>query len=213
DKAVARVADVMAALQAASARPLVLREVPIRKGEQITGYVDLASRRAWAYQENRPSTLIELPETVREREEGARQEMLEALADFDDGLMEQLLEDREPATAEVYEQLTRDLQQDLIVPVFIGSAEHGNGIVRLLKALRHETPGAAETAARLAVPLDSPVAGTVVKTLYQAHTGKLALVRLWQGELKEGQSLGDERPSGLFRMKGGEVEKAGGAVA
>lgn len=213
DKAAARVAEILEALQAASARPLVLREVPIREGEQVTGYVDLASGRAWAYRENQPSKLVEVPETVREREEGARQEMLEALADFDDGLMEQLLEDREPATGEIYEQLARDLQQDLIVPVFIGSAEHGNGIVRLLKALRHETPGAAETAARLAVPLDAPLAGTVVKTLYQAHTGKLSLVRLWKGELKEGQTLGDERPSGVFRMRGGEVEKAGGAAA
>ncbi len=213
DKPAARIAEILAALQTASTRPLVLREVPIRDGEQITGYVDLVSRRAWAYQENQASTLIELPDSVKDRESEARQEMLEALADFDDDLMEQLLEDKEPQTDEVYQQLAKDLKQDLIVPVLMGSAEHGHGIVRLLKALRHETPDASETAARLAVPLQSQLAGTVVKTIYQAHTGKLSLLRLWQGELKEGQSLGDERPSGLFRLRGGEVEKVAVAVA
>lgn len=207
DKAAARVRDILAALQAVSARPLVLREVPIREGEQITGYVDLVSERAWSFQENRPSDLIPMPDSVKSRENEARQELLEALADFDDGLMEQLLEDKVPAAGEVYAQLARDLQQDLIVPVFIGSAERGNGITRLLKALRHETPAAEVTAARLALPAGEGLCATVVKTLYQAHTGKLSVLRLWRGGLKEGQLVGGERPSALYRLKGGEAEK------
>ena len=70
----------------------------------------------------------------------ARRELLESLADFDDGLLEQLLEDKVPASAEIYEQLKKDLAEDLIVPVLFGSAEQGHGITRLWKALRHETP-------------------------------------------------------------------------
>jgi len=208
DKAAARVAEIMAALQNASARPLVLREVPIRSGDSITGYVDLVSERAFAFNASGGSDLTEMPDSVKERENSARQELLEALADFDDGLMEQLLEDRIPAPSEVYDQLARDLQGDLIVPVFIGSAERGNGVVRLLKALRHEAPAALQTAERLAIPLDGQFAATVMKTVYQAHTGKLSVLRLWKGELKEGQNVGEDRPSGLYRFKGGEVEKA-----
>src|SRR5690606_26739396 len=86
DRANARVAELLAAFQAASSRPLVLRQVPIREGDSITGFVDLVSERAWHYEPNRPSSLIEMPESVREREREARREMLEALADFDDGL-------------------------------------------------------------------------------------------------------------------------------
>ena len=97
DKAAARVADIMAALQAASARPLVLREVPIRKGDDITGYVDLVSERAFAFNASGGSDLVEMPDSVKDRESSARQEMLEHLADFDDALMEQLLEDKVPA--------------------------------------------------------------------------------------------------------------------
>ena len=207
ERAPARIRDLLSALQAASARPLVLREVPIREGDAITGYVDLVSERAWHYNENRPSDLVAMPDAVKDRESEARQELLEALADFDDGLMEQLLEDKLPATPEIYQQLTKDLQQDLIVPVLIGSAEHGNGIVRLLKVLRHEAPGPRQTAERLGIALNGGLTASVLRTLHQAHTGKLSLVRLWSGELKEGQTLGGERPSGLYRFKGGEVEK------
>jgi len=213
DKAVARVADILAALQGASARPLVLREVPIRSGDDVTGYVDLVSERAFAFNPTGGSDLIEMPDSVKDRESSARQELLEHLADFDDGLMEQLLEDKVPATSELYEQLARDLQGDLIVPVFIGSAERGNGIVRLLKALRHEAPTARQTAERLAIPLDGQLVATVLKTVFQAHTGRLSVARVWQGEIKEGQSIGEDRPSGLYRFKGGEVEKVSRAGA
>src|SRR3546814_19482408 len=79
-----------------------------------------------------------MPEQVKDREADARRELLESLADFDDGLLEQLLEDKVPASAEIYEQLSKDLADDLIVPVLFGSAEQGHGITRLWTALRSE---------------------------------------------------------------------------
>jgi translation elongation factor EF-G len=72
----------------------VLRQVPIRDGEEVTGFVDLVSERAYKYKEGNPSELIEMPDSIKAREAEARQEMLEALADFDDSLLEELLEDR-----------------------------------------------------------------------------------------------------------------------
>ena len=146
--------EVLAALQTVSSRPLVLREVPLRStdstGEEIvTGYVDLVSERAYGYKPGQPSELIKMPEEVASREQEARRELLESLADFDDKLLEQLLEDAVPSKDEIYQQLSKDLADDLIVPVFFGSAERDNGVRRLLKALRHEVPGPEATAARL----------------------------------------------------------------
>ena len=66
--------------------------------------------------------------------------MLEQLADYDDELMEQLLADVQPPRDKVFADLVKELQDGLIVPVLLGSAENGNGILRLLKALRHEAP-------------------------------------------------------------------------
>ena len=78
-------------MQEASSLPLVLRQVPIRDGEQITGYVDLASERSYNYKAGEPSSQVDIPSTMVDRKAEARFEMLEKLADFDDKLMEELL--------------------------------------------------------------------------------------------------------------------------
>lgn len=207
DKASVRVRDLLESLQSVSEKPLVLRQVPIREGEGVTGFVDLVSERAWRYNLGKQSDLIEMPDQVKDREAQARQELLESLADFDDDLLEQLLEDKVPPSDEIYEQIGKDLAEDLIVPVLFGSAEQGHGITRLLKALRHETPEPSLTAERLGVPEDSQLAASVIRTLHQSHTGKTSIVRIWRGSLKDGETLGEERVSGLYRMMGGEAQK------
>ncbi|MCH8998518.1 MAG: elongation factor G [Proteobacteria bacterium] len=207
DKAAVRVAELMEALQAVSSKPLVLRQVPIREGEEITGFVDLVSERAFRYKETGSSDLIEMPEAVKDREGEARQEMLEFLADFDDDLLEQLLEDKVPAPAEIYDQLAKDLQGDLIVPVLFGSAELSNGITRLWKALRHEAPQPAATAERLGIPAGEGPAASVFRILHLPHTGRMTLARVWRGPLNDGMTIGGERISGLFHVMGGENKK------
>ncbi|ALJ34529.1 elongation factor G [Azospirillum brasilense] len=208
-----RVRDVVQAYQAVSARKLVLREVPIREGGKITGFVDLVSERAWHFNPHKPSNLVQIPDSLKDREHEARQEMLEAVADYDDALLEKLLEDVAPDTQEVYDRLASELADDLIVPVFFGSAENDNGIRRLLKALRHEGPDVATSAERAGIPADATVAAQVFKTLNGSHAGKISLVRVWRGTVSDGMTLGGERVSGVFRMMGHNQEKLSQAAA
>lgn len=208
-----RVRDVVQAYQAVSARKLVLREVPIREGGKITGFVDLVSERAWHFNPHKPSNLVQIPDSLKDREHEARQEMLEAVADYDDALLEKLLEDVAPDTQEVYDRLASELADDLIVPVFFGSAENDNGIRRLLKALRHEGPDVATSAERADIPADATVAAQVFKTLNGSHAGKISLARVWRGTVNDGMTLGGERVSGVFRMMGHNQEKLSQAAA
>src|SRR3546814_2729286 len=78
DKAAARVRDLLEALQSVSERPLVLRQVPIREDDEVTGFVDLVSERAWHYNLDRQSDLVEMPEQGKDREADARRELLES---------------------------------------------------------------------------------------------------------------------------------------
>lgn len=213
DTASARVREVLEALQSVSGRPLVLRHVPIRDGEAITGYVDLASERAYRYKPGEPSDLVSLPGDMADRNAEARQELLETLADFDDSLLEQLLEDVVPSKDEVYGYLTKDLREDLIVPVFLGAAERGNGVFRLMKALRHETPEPAATLKRLGSEARRDPLVQVFKSYHMPHTGKLSLARIWRGKVKDGMSFGDHRLGGLFRMMGHAQTKIAEAEA
>ncbi|HIJ93613.1 MAG TPA: elongation factor G [Rhodospirillales bacterium] len=209
DTAQTRIKAVIEALQAVSERPLILREVPIRDGERVSGHVDLASERAFRWNTGKPSDLVQvqLPEQVVERQQEARTEMLEALADFNDALLEELLEDIIPSTDDIYANLTKNLQEDLIVPVFFGSAESDNGIRRLWKALRHEAPEPSVTAKRWGLETSGEASAQVFKTLHGSQTGKLSLARVWSGEIADGMTVNGSRISGLFTLFGQKQDK------
>lgn len=202
-----RMRDVVAAFQGVSARKLVLREIPLRENGKVTGLVDLVSERAWKFNPHQPSSLTALPDAAKDVEHELRQAMLEAVADFDDHLLEQLLEDVNPDAQEVYDQMARELAADQIVPVFFGSAENDNGVHRLLKALRHEAPTPEDTAARLGLPVDDDVLAQGFKALHAAHAGRLTLARVWRGTVTDGMTLGGERVSGLYRLQGATQNK------
>ncbi|MGQ0677601.1 MAG: elongation factor G, partial [Rhodospirillales bacterium] len=213
DSTEARVRDVLDALQGLSDRPLVLRQVPIRTGETVEGYVDVVSERAYRYKPGQASDLIPLPDDMQPREKEVRQGLLEKLADFDDKLLEQLLEDVVPPKEEIYRHLSANLAKDKIVPVFLGAAGNDHGVRRLLKALRHEVPDVAQTAQRLGVASGAAPLLRVFKTLHQPHAGKLSFARVMRGAVKDNATLGQDRIGGIFRMKGSDQAKLNEAVA
>ena len=211
DTHLVKMAEVLGALQSVSERPLVLREIPIRDDDQIIGFVDLVSERAYKFVPGKDSDLIKLPENLLPEEHTRRQYLLEALADHDDHLMEELLEEAVPPLDEIYADLRKDLQSDLMVPVFFGSAEQDRGITRLLKALRHEAPESSQTADRLNIPKKAPLA-QVFKTVHAQHIGKLSFVRAWRGDLSDGMALNGMTVSGIFKAQGGSNSKVAKAV-
>ncbi|MFN3624090.1 MAG: elongation factor G [Hyphomicrobium sp.] len=209
--------DLIPLLQPASARPLVLRQIPIWEKGVATGFVDLASERAFVYRTNATSEIIELPSSVTEREKEARFHMLEQLADHDDELMEQLLTDIPTTRDKIFQDLTQEFRDGLICPVLIGSARDGHGIFRLLKALRHEAPTVDVTARRLKLE-NAKSAAYIVKTLHTAHGGKLSIARVLTGEFGDGTVVTgpegrDERVAGVFALRGEEPIKRGAGKA
>ncbi|GAB4532007.1 MAG: elongation factor G [Roseibium sp.] len=211
DRSTRRVRDVLDLLQPASAVPLVLRQIPIWEDGQATGFIDLALERAHVYHEKEPSTRIDMSDEDRLREHEARFTMLEHLADHDDDLMEALLEDIAPDRDMVFADLVSEMQDGLICPVFFGSAEHGNGVSRLLKALRHEVPGVDKLSRRI---LDKQKRSVlqVVKTLHTQHGGKLSIARVLDCAVSDGDSLfvngeTETRVSGLFSVFGQVASK------
>jgi elongation factor G len=217
DKASGNVGDLLAQLQEASDKPLLMRQIPIMESGTITGFVDLALERAFVYREHAEPQAVELIGDVQDEEKQARYQMLEKLADFDEHLMEELLSDIEPPRDEVFEDLSKELAQGLVVPVLLGSSERDNGIHRLLKALRHEVPDVAAAAQRLGVKPTGDTVVQVLKTFNGAH-GKLSLARVLAGTLKDGAVLhgpegNDARVAGIFVLKGDAQTKLGDAKA
>ena len=203
----------LAMLQETSDLPLLLRQIPIWENGAATGFIDLALERAFAWR-GAKAEVIDIADVRREKE--ARFEMLERLADYDEHLMEELLGDVEPPREEVFGDLARDFGDGLVVPVLIGSAERDHGVARLLKLLRHEAPDVSVAAARLALrPGDA--AALVLKTFHGVQGGKLSLVRVLAGTLKDNQLLhgpdGDMRIGGIFALAGSQQVKKSEAHA
>lgn len=208
--------DILKMMQTASRIPLLLRQIPIWENSAVSGFVDLALERAHVYREHAPSEVIEIPSDLAKFEAEQRFTMLEKLADYDDELMEQLLSDVSPSRDKVFDDLVTEFKRGQICPIFFGSAEHGNGLHRLLKALRHEAPFVQETAKRLGLG-SAKSAAYIMKTHHTSHAGKLSLARVLTGQFADGNSVysvgGEERISGVFQVTGTDVKKRGPASA
>jgi elongation factor G len=218
DKADNRVRETLKLLQPASRVPLLLRQIPIWNGTIVSGFVDLALERAHVYREHAASEVIELAGENRDREKEARFTMLERLADHDDELLEQLLGDMEPPRDKVFDDLSKELRDRAVCPVLLGAAIRSNGVLRLLKALRHEAPTVTETAQRLGIKPGYDAVALVLKTFHTPHGGKMSVSRLISGEAGDGTTFlkptGEAgRVSGVFTAMGANFIKRAQAVA
>ncbi|CAM5336265.1 elongation factor G [Mycolicibacterium aubagnense] len=212
DKAIAGVRETLKMLQPTSSVPLLLRQIPLRKDGVVIGSIDLALERAYIYREYAESEVAEIPSDDKAREIEARFSMLETLADHDDQLMEQLLEEIEPPKDAIFDDLAADLRAGTVTPVLIGTAEKGNGVLRLLKTIRHDAPDIEATRKRLGAPTGSTTVVQVMKTIHTPHGGKLSVSRILSGQINDGTELflpdgNSAKVSGIYRMLGKDQSK------
>lgn len=213
DRTQAPMAELLEALRTVSSRPLIPHQYPIRENQELVGFIDLVTEQAYAYHSGQEPDAIALPDSLIPQEQTARQEMLETLADYDDHLLEELLEEIRPSESEILDDLKMELGADLIVPVFVGIAEQDFGTRPLLDALLRETPDPQQTAKRRSLsdlkfknsPEGSPPpVAQVLKTFQSQQGGKLSLVRIWQGGIEEGMILNGARLGGVYKLMGSQ---------
>jgi elongation factor G len=200
-----RIRDLLEAMQPMSGAPLVARQIPIREGEKITGFVDIALERAHRYVPGKESERIDIPADLAEREASERFHMLETLADHDDDLLETLLMDEQPSLDRVLKDLTDEARAGWVVPVMFGSALNGFGVHRLLKMLRHEAPSVELAAQRLGTNGNGV---HVFKVANGGAVGRLALARVLGNGLNEGAEIAEDMRAGaLFALQGDKTAK------
>jgi elongation factor G len=207
----------LAALREAYGPHVVATHLPIGEGETFVGYVDLACRKA--FRSNGGVTEIDVPAQMNDDVDTQRTLLLEALADFDDQLMEELLEGHAPTQDEIDRDLCADCSHDQIIPVLVGSAEKNFGAWALVDAISRMFPSPAteprhDVDGRPVVPrADGPVVAQVCKTIMHPQQGKLSVVRVLTGKLTPQTPLVDAsrggtpvRLSGIVRLFGKKQE-------
>ena len=165
--------------------PLVL---PIGAGAELSGVVDLLTMRSYG-----PGGVGEIPAALASEATTARAQLVEAVAECDDELIEHYLESGELSEDEMRRGLVTGARAGKLLPVFAGSATRPMGLEPLLRALEELLPAPSEarrwvgqeigTGAERAVAAnpDEPFAALVFKTVIDRYAGLLSLFRVVSG--------------------------------
>ena len=202
-----------------NAVPIVL---PIGDEDNFKGCVDLVKNRAiiW-HEDNMGATfdVVDIPEDMKEDVEKFRGELIEAVAEYDENLLEKYFEDPDSITEdEVHEALRQATQDMSIIPMICGSAFKNKGVQFLLDAVCRYLPSPEDKEAIVGTDPDSgneiyrkpsvndPFAALAFKIATDPFVGRLAFFRAYSGRLDAGsyvlnnRSGNKERISRIYQM-------------
>ena len=199
--------------------PIVL---PIGAEEDFKGVVDLVKNRAivW-HEENYGSTfdIIPIPAEMEDEVLEYRQNLIEAVAEYDDGLMEKFFEDPDSISEEEVHEALRKAAIDIsIIPMVCGSSFKNKGVQFMLDAVCRYLPSPLDKEAiegtdpRTDEPImrkpdaKEPFSALAFKIATDPYVGRLAFFRAYSGHLDAGSYVlntrsGDkERISRIYQM-------------
>ena len=173
-------------------------QYPIGRESGFTGEIDLVRMVAWYYTGNKDDAPTEkpIPDELMEKAKFYHQELLEKLANYDDALMEKVLEGEEPSVEEIKAVMRKATITGKFFPVFCGTAFKNKGVQLLLDAVIDYLPSPLDIPGEKGelkgkeyvckVTDDAPFVGLAFKIATDPFVGRLAYVRVYQGELKSG---------------------------
>jgi len=198
-----------------------LMHVPVGNAEKFSGIVDLVENKYYAYEKDGKGsgTASDIPDDVKDEVENRRAELVEAIAEADDELIESYLDKGELTDEEFDTGLKKGVEGGQLVPVILGSALHNIGTDRLAKAIVDFLPSPDQSPIQLAKALSGDdavevkpgngmLASLVFKTIADPYAGKLTLFRVYSGSVKPDTSVfnanheADERVGQLFALQG-----------
>ena len=188
------------------AKPLVL-QVPIGNESDFLGVVDLIAMKAlvWPGETKKGEDYLveEIPANLVEKCKQARHDLIEALAESDDQVMEKYLDGAELSDQEIIDGIRRATLSAKAVPVLCGSAFKNKGVQPMLDAVVRYLPSPLDvesivghsmsgdgTAEVIRHPNNNePFAALAFKIMSDPHLGKLHFIRIYSGVLETGSAV------------------------
>ena len=196
-----------------NAVPIVLN---IGDEEDFRGIVDLVKNRAIVWHEdNYGSTfdVIDIPEDLKEESETLRGQLIEAVAEYDENLLEKYFEDPDSITEdEVHNALRAATQEMSIIPMICGSSFKNKGVQFLLDAVCRYLPSPEDKDAILGTDPDTgnevsrkpevsePFSALAFKIATDPYVGRLAFFRAYSGRLDAGSYILNNRTAKKERI-------------
>tara|TARA_Y100001954_G_scaffold238705_1_gene307808 strand:+ start:66 stop:2228 length:2163 start_codon:yes stop_codon:yes gene_type:complete len=193
----------------------VLMQIPIGAEENFEGVVDLITLKAWYFDGSNGEKvrIEECPAELLEKAQEEREAMLEALADFDDDLMEKAMEGEfdKITDDQIHNAITVGVRSLKLTPVYMGSAFKNKGVQPLLDAVSRylpspltcDKPKAIDSNNNKTLDLipdsDKDLVAMAFK-ITDEQFGQLTYTRIYQGTLKKGDQIFNTRTKKKVRV-------------
>ncbi len=189
-------------------------QLPIGREETFKGIVDLVEMKADVYYDDigKDMRVEEIPEDMKELAAKYRHELMEAVAEQDEELMEKYLMDEEISTDEIRRCIRQATLANQMVPVCCGTSYKNKGVQKLLDAIvdfmpaptdiphiRGINPETEEEEERPSSD-DEPFAALAFKIATDPFVGKLAFFRVYSGTLEAGSTVYNANKDGNERI-------------
>ena len=199
------------------------------EGENFEGIIDVMDKKAYTYQNN-VKTEVEIPEIRLAEVEAVYDQVIEAVAESDDELMEKFFEGEKFTEAEIREGLSNAILKGKVVPLIAGSSEKHIGLTSLLDVIVKYMPSIDHEEANIGFRVkegyeyfdakeDAPFSAVVFKTLADPFLGKISIFKVVSGAISKDDKLynstkdKDEKIASLFFLRGNEQIKTDRVVA
>ncbi|HKL16790.1 MAG TPA: elongation factor G [Patescibacteria group bacterium] len=193
-------------------------QIPIGKEKDLKGVVDLIAMKARINKGTMGEKIetMEIPDDLKETAEKYRKELIEAIVEQDDKLMEKYLEGEEPTIKEIKQVLRKATINNKIVPILCGSALKNVGVQILLDAVCDYLPSPAEISPVEGInpeneekltrnnKVEEPFAALAFKIATDPYMGRLCYFRIYSGKLESG--------SYVYNANTGQKERVGRIV-
>ena len=216
----ANIAPILETIKTKFNKNPVFLQLPDTTGQNFSGIVDLIDNHYFSYDKDGKGSgkTGETPSEIQDEMELSHAELMEAVAEVDDDLVEVYLEHGELTEEELSKGLKEGIQKGQLIPVICGSALHNMGVDLLLQAaikylpspdLRPpETANRGDSEVTRSANGGEPTSGMVFKTIADPYAGKLTLFRMFSGSLKGDSTIynatqdTNERVGQLYMLQG-----------
>lgn len=167
-------------------------EIPVGAGRDFHGIVNLITGRCHNFRKGTKSgeyDAVDIPPELEKQFAHYTEQLTEAVASTDDGLIERYLSGEEIPREELVTVMKRAMLEGEIVPLFCGSGELTYGMRTLLTEMVELFPSPLEAAIPAGAPDDAPVLGHVFKTVSEPHVGDVTFFRLYRGGIRSGDEV------------------------
>ncbi|MEE2710643.1 MAG: elongation factor G [Gemmatimonadota bacterium] len=190
-------------------------QLPIGEGDLFTGIIDLITMKARSHVEDSMGMEFEdhdIPNDLKKQAQEARTQLVEAVSDYDDVVLEKYLNEKEPTEQELYLAIRNATLSVNFIPVLCGSSFRNKGVQGLLDAVIDYLPSPLDVPPVSGTNLissdeeirenrpDAPLAGVAFKIMTDPHVGRLTFFRIYSGTLSSGSYVINSRTNNRERV-------------